>query len=64
MPKDPSTPALEEIELLAPHEHAGRAYPAGTRLNLALHALDVDSAAWLIGIGKAKQVKPMPAEAE
>lgn len=60
-PKDQSTPALEEIELLAPHEHAGRGYPAGARLNLALLALDADSAAWLIGIGKAKHVQPTAA---
>lgn len=59
---------LEEIELLEPHEHAGRTYPAGGRLNLALHKLDLDSAAWLIGLGKAKQVpatlNPTPAQPE
>ena len=54
-----ATPAiLEEIELLEPHEHAGREYPAGARLNLKLHKLDLDSAAWLIGIKKAVPVSP------
>jgi len=54
------TPAQpEEIELLAPHDHAGRSYPAGSRLNLALHGLAADSAAWLIGIGVARQVPPI-----
>lgn len=62
--KEAPTPApapLEEIELLEPHEHAGREYPAGARLNLALHRLDHDSAAWLIGIEKAVQVEPKAA---
>lgn len=62
MPKDTPTPAapapLEEIELLAPHDHAGRSYPKGSRLNLRLHNLDADSAAWLIGIKVAIQVEP------
>lgn len=49
---------LEEIELLERHEHNGREYPAGARLNRYLHQLDQDSAAWLIGLGKAKQVPP------
>lgn len=62
-PKDTAPKPLEEIELLKPHEHAGREYPAGARLNLALHKLDADAAVWLIGIEKAKQVDP-PATAE
>ena len=59
MPKDTPTPLLEEIKLLAPHTHAGRDYPVGARLNLRLHALDADSAAWLIGCGVAEQVAPI-----
>lgn len=59
MPKDQTAKPLEEIELLKPHEHAGREYPVGARLNLALHDLDVDSAAWLIGIKVAVQVDPI-----
>jgi hypothetical protein len=57
-PKDTALKPLEEIELLAPHEHAGREYPAGARLNLALHKLDADAAVWLIGIKAAVQVEP------
>lgn len=59
MPKEQTAKPLEEIELLKPHEHAGREYPAGARLNLALHQLDLDAAAWLIGIAVAKQVDPI-----
>lgn len=54
----PTPPPLEEIELVEPHEHAGREYPVGARLNLALHGLDHDSAVWLIGLKKAVQVEP------
>lgn len=56
--KDTTPTPLEEIELLEPHEHAGREYPVGARLNLALHQLDADAAAWLVGIKKAVQVEP------
>ncbi|AKH36897.1 MULTISPECIES: DUF7210 family protein [Nitrosomonas] len=38
------------IELLKPHTHAGRDYPAGARL-----AMDADSARWLISIGTAEE---------
>ncbi|AKH37297.1 MULTISPECIES: DUF7210 family protein [Nitrosomonas] len=38
------------IELLKPHTHAGRDYPAGARLTL-----DIDSARWLISIGTAEE---------
>lgn len=62
-PKDTAPKSLEEIELLKPHEHAGRMYPAGSRLNLALHKLDEDAAVWLIGIKVAVQVEPTPAVA-
>ncbi|SFM67225.1 DUF7210 family protein [Nitrosomonas communis] len=38
------------IELLKPHTHAGRDYPAGARLTL-----NADSARWLISIGTAEE---------
>ncbi|MBN8283388.1 hypothetical protein [Zoogloea sp.] len=53
---------LKAIKLLAPHEHAGRDYPAGAVLDLELHGLDLDSAAWLIGLGKAEEHTPAAAE--
>lgn len=60
MPKtDPQAKQLEEIELLKPHTHAGRDYPVGAHINLTLHGMDLDSAAWLIGVGVAKQVDPI-----
>lgn len=37
------------IELITPHTHAGRKYPAGATLTLPEH-----KAEWLIGIGTAK----------
>jgi len=39
------------IELIDPHEHAGRDYPPGSELTL-----DTDSADWLIALKKAKPV--------
>lgn len=38
------------IELLQPHRHAGRDYPAGAKLSIADR-----KASWLIGIGVAKE---------
>lgn len=38
------------IELLKPHTHAGRDYPAGAKLTM-----DADSAEWLIAIGSAAE---------
>lgn len=51
--------ATKNIILDAPHEHAGRDYPAGAALTL-----DADSADWLIALGKAHEaeVKPDPAK--
>lgn len=43
--------STKTIELTAPHEHAGRDYPAGSELTL-----DTDSADWLIALKKAKPV--------
>ena len=57
-----ATWSLKAIKLLAPHEHAGREYPAGAVLDLELHGLDLDSAAWLIGLGKAEEHTPAAAE--
>ena len=52
---------LKRIELLKPHEHAGREYPAGTVMELEVVAMDMDSAAWLITMGVAKDADaPMP----
>lgn len=60
MPKtDPQAKPIEEIELLKPHTHAGRDYPVGGRINLALHDMDLDSAAWLVGMKVAEQVDPI-----
>lgn len=42
------------VELLKPHRHAGRDYPAGAVLRL-----QPDQADWLCAIGRAK---PAPAE--
>ena len=41
--------STKTIELIDPHEHAGRDYPPGTEL-----VLDTDSADWLIALKKAK----------
>ncbi|KVW99514.1 DUF7210 family protein [Thiobacillus denitrificans] len=41
--------STKTIELIEPHEHAGRDYPAGSELTL-----DTDSADWLIALKKAK----------
>lgn len=41
--------STKTIELTAPHEHAGRDYPAGSELTLP-----ADSADWLIALKKAK----------
>lgn len=46
MAKDEIT---KTIELLKPHEHGGREYPAGAQLTLP-----ADSADWLVGIKTAK----------
>lgn len=43
--------STKTIELIDPHEHAGRDYPPGTEL-----VLDTDSADWLIALKKAKAV--------
>jgi hypothetical protein len=52
MPAAPDEPVNKQltIELLKPHTHAGRDYPAGARLTL-----DADSAHWLISIGTAAE---------
>lgn len=44
-----------KIQLLAPHTHAGRDYPAGAILTLA----DA-KAEWLIAIGKAEEAPAKP----
>lgn len=49
------------IVLTAPHTHAGRDYPAGTRLALADMGLDAESAQWLVTIGKARWAPAEPA---
>lgn len=41
--------STKKIELLQPHEHAGREYPAGCELTLP-----VDAADWLIALKVAK----------
>ncbi|RMX18857.1 hypothetical protein EBQ34_00400 [Vandammella animalimorsus] len=41
------------IQLLRPHRHAGRDYPAGAQLTLPAH-----KAAWLIGLGVAQNANP------
>lgn len=41
--------STKTIELIEPHEHAGREYPPGCELTL-----DTDSADWLIALKKAK----------
>lgn len=48
MAKTDPQPAHKTIQLLAPHEHAGREYPAGAKLTLP-----ADSADWLVALGKA-----------
>ncbi|PAT41216.1 hypothetical protein CK623_02965 [Vandammella animalimorsus] len=37
------------IQLLRPHRHAGRDYPAGAQLTLPAH-----KASWLVGLGVAQ----------
>ncbi|MEW5708777.1 MAG: hypothetical protein AB1830_07720 [Pseudomonadota bacterium] len=51
---------IERIELLKPHTHAGRDYPAGAVLDLARVGLDQDSAAWLVSIGAARVIPGAP----
>lgn len=43
------------IELITPHTHAGRKYPAGAKLTLPEH-----KAEWLKGIGVAKPAAAEP----
>lgn len=43
------------IQLLRPHRHAGRDYPAGAQLTLPAH-----KAAWLVGLGVAQNANPSP----
>lgn len=52
----PDTPAERRVRLLAPHEHAGRDYPAGAELTLP-----EDAAAWLVGLKRAEPLDPQPA---
>ena len=47
-----------KIELIRPHRHAGRDYPAGAILSLPAH-----KASWLVGLGVARDVSPAPAAA-
>ncbi|MDO5289347.1 MAG: hypothetical protein Q4F13_06895 [Pseudomonadota bacterium] len=47
--------ATTYIELTQPHRHAGRDYPAGATLGLPAH-----KAAWLIGLGRAREAPPAP----
>lgn len=56
MSKSEIAKPIERIELLKPHTHAGREYPAGAILDLAQLGVAPDSAAWLIGIGVAKDI--------
>lgn len=49
---------IKHIELIKPHRHAGRDYPAGATLSLPAHKAD-----WLIGLGRARDVSPAPAPA-
>lgn len=46
---------MTPIELTQPHRHAGRDYPAGAVLTLPER-----KAAWLIGLGRAREVSPAP----
>lgn len=46
------------IELITPHTHAGRQYPAGATLDLPDH-----KAEWLIAVGTAKAADVAPAAA-
>lgn len=61
---DAENAPLTAIKLLAPHDHAGREYPAGAVLDLELHGLHKDSAVWLIGLGKAEAHNPTSAQPE
>lgn len=45
--------STKTIELIDPHEHAGRSYPPGSELTL-----DADAAEWLIALKKARPVAP------
>lgn len=46
------------IELITPHTHAGRQYPAGATLDLPGH-----KAEWLIAVGTAQAAEPAQAAA-
>ena len=49
---------MKRINLLKPHTHAGRKYPAGAKLSLEEH-----KAEWLIGLGVAEESAEPTAEA-
>ncbi|PAT32863.1 DUF7210 family protein [Vandammella animalimorsus] len=46
------------IQLLRPHRHAGRDYPAGAQLTLPAH-----KASWLVGLGVAQNAPAASATA-
>lgn len=49
---------MKRINLLKPHTHAGRKYPAGAKL-----AMEEHKAEWLIGLGVAEEAAEPAAEA-
>ena len=49
---------MTRINLLKPHTHAGRKYPAGAKL-----AMEEHKAEWLIGLGVAEEAAEPAAEA-
>lgn len=49
---------MKRINLLKPHTHAGRKYPAGAKL-----AMEDHKAEWLIGLGVAEEAAEPAAEA-
>ena len=49
---------MTRINLLKPHTHAGRKYPAGAKL-----AMEDHKAEWLIGLGVAEEAAEPAAEA-
>ena len=49
---------MTRINLLKPHTHAGRKYPAGAKLDMEEH-----KAEWLIGLGVAEEAADPAAEA-
>lgn len=49
---------MKRINLLKPHTHAGRKYPAGAKL-----AMEDHKAEWLIGLGVAEEAAEPTAEA-